>query len=217
VLLFFGRIAFWAAQLILRATVLPRPTGPFLSTTAFRLALNNSQQLLNAHEDVNIALQRSRGRIALFSEPGFKRELSKSGRQRNPSFSCSRRFGPTLVRRVPPELLHGAANIISPSTRAGVQKTFGSRRGISYERARSANEALQPSGSQSQTAFYDLLFGPEKKRYLDMPRAKAMRLWDARAEPPEQVRLENELSLIRTRARSRPSGAGRRALLFADA
>jgi len=53
-------------KLILKATVLPRPTGPFLSTTAFVWRLNNSQQLLNAHEDVNIAFSGCASRIAFF-------------------------------------------------------------------------------------------------------------------------------------------------------
>src|SRR5262249_5814331 len=73
---------------------------------------------------------------------------------------------------------------------------------ISYQRARTGNEALQTQvAAGAKQAFYDLLFAQVKHRYLeslikqaDMPAAREG------GSIPERLRLESDLAEIRTRA-----------------
>jgi len=58
--------------------------------------------------------------------------------------------------------------------------------------------------------FYDLLFAQEKKPISICSRAKAMRLWDARAEASlNRFRWKMNVPYPDPRGGSRPSGAGR--------
>jgi outer membrane protein TolC len=169
-----------------------------------RLALNNSEALLSSREDVNIALQRVHEAESLFfPRLDLNANWSKFRVDNGIPMLLQPELGPTLVPSNPRQNFYTTrANIYQSVYEGGRTKNLWQQARISYERARSANEALQTQVSATaKQAFYDLLFAQEKKRYLsdllgkgDMPSsAEGGTLTD-------QLRLENELSLIRTRA-----------------
>jgi outer membrane protein TolC len=169
-----------------------------------RIALNNSQALLSSHEDVNIALQRVREAESLFF-PSLDLNVnwSKFRVDNGTPMMLQPALGPTLVPSNPRQNFYTTrANIYQSVYEGGRTKNLWQQARISYERARSANEALQTQVSAgAKQAFYDLLFAQEKKRYLNDLLKKGDMPSDARGGTlTEQLRLENELSLIRTRA-----------------
>ena len=112
-------------------------------------------------------------------------------------------LGPTLIPASPRQNFYTArASIYQPVYEGGRSKNLWQQARISYERAKSSNEALQTQVSASaKQVFYDLLFVQQKKRYLD----DLLKKTDAAAARgsgslSEQLRLENEIALIQTRA-----------------
>ena len=112
-------------------------------------------------------------------------------------------LGPTLVPSSPRQNFYTArANIYQSVYEGGRSQNFWRQARISYERAKSANEALQTHvAAAAKEAFYDLLYAQERKRYLDdlLKNSDAARVREA-GTLSEQLRLESELASIRTEA-----------------
>lgn len=170
-----------------------------------RLALGNSQSLLSSREDVNIALQRVRETESLFfPRLDLNANWSKFRVEGGTPLMLQPALGPTLVPSDPRQNFYTArANIYQSVYEGGRSKNLWRQARISYERARSANEALQTQvAASAKQVFYDLLFAQEKKRYLedllkksDLPFAR-----EGGGSLSQQLRLESDLALIRTRA-----------------
>jgi outer membrane protein TolC len=132
-----------------------------------RLAVNNSQILLNAREDSNIALQRVREAESLFfPKLDLNANWSKFRVQDDVPILLQPSLGPTLIGSSPRQNFYTArANIYQPVYEGGRLRNTWRQARISYERARSMNASLQTQveGAAKQ-AFYDLLFEQEKDR-----------------------------------------------------
>ncbi len=132
-----------------------------------RIAVNNSQGLLNSREDVNIALQRVRESESLFfPKLDLNANWSKFRVQGATPMLLQPALGPTLVPTSPRQNFFDArANIYQPVYEGGrIRNTWRQAR-ISYERARSVNESLEAQvTSLAKEAFYDLLLIQEKSR-----------------------------------------------------
>lgn len=169
-----------------------------------RLALHNSQAILSSREDVNIALQRVRETESLFfPRLDLNANWSKFRVDNGTPLMLQPALGPTLVPSSPRQNFYTArANIYQSVYEGGRSKNLWQQARISYERARSANEALQTQVSAgAKQAFYDLLFAQEKKRYLTDLLKTSSRFSSTEEESlTEQLRLESELALVRTRA-----------------
>ena len=115
-----------------------------------RLALNNSQALLSSREDVNIALQRVREAESLFfPRLDLNANWSKFRVDNGTPMILQPALGPTLVPQSPRENFYTArANIYQSVYEGGRSKNLWQQARISYERAKSANEALQTQVSR---------------------------------------------------------------------
>jgi outer membrane protein TolC len=168
------------------------------------LALHNSQAILSSREDVNIALQRVRETESLFfPRLDLNANWSKFRVDNGTPLMLQPALGPTLVPSSPRQNFYTArANIYQSVYEGGRSKNLWQQARISYERAKSANEALQTQVSAgAKQAFYDLLFAQEKKRYLSDLLKTSDRFSSVNgASLTDQLRLESELSLVRTRA-----------------
>src|ERR1700687_2541070 len=169
-----------------------------------RLALSNSEALLSSREDVNIALQRVREAESLFfPRLDLNANWSKFRVQNGTPLMLEPALGPTLVPAGPRENFYTTrANIYQSVYDGGRSQNLWRQARISYERAKSANEALQTQvAASAKEAFYDFLFAQEKKRYLDALLKKS-EVKSARGEGSlsEQLRFESELAGIRTQA-----------------
>jgi len=168
------------------------------------LALNNSQSLLSSREDVNIALQRVREAESLFFPTlDLNANWSKFRVDNGTPMQLQPALGPTLVPSSPRENFYTArANIYQSVYEGGRSKNLWQQARISYERAKSANEALQTQvAASAKQAFYDLLFAQEKRRYLsDLVNKSSLPTSTDGGTLTEQLHLESELALIRTRA-----------------
>lgn len=166
-----------------------------------RLALNNSPALLSAREDVNIALQRVRQAQSLFfPRLDLNANWSKFRVEDNTPLMLQPQLGYSLIHTGPQENFYTArANIYQPVYEGGRSQTLWRQARVSYERAKSTNEALQTSVSAgAKLAFYDLLFAREKRRMLTELVNKSEAQRDrASSGPAEQIRIENELSVLR--------------------
>jgi outer membrane protein TolC len=176
-----------------------------------KLALNNSQAILSSREDVNIALQRVREAESLFFPSlDLNANWSKFRVDNGTPMLLQPALGPTLVPSSPRQNFYTArANIYQSVYEGGRSKNLWQQARISYERAKSANEALQTQVSAgAKQAFYDLLFAQEKQRYLadllkhrDLPAGQAGQPSSTEGGSlTEQLHLESELAQIRTRA-----------------
>lgn len=169
-----------------------------------RLALNNSQSILSSREDVNIALQRVRETESLFFPTlDLNANWSKFRVEGGTPLLLQPALGPTLVPSSPQQNFYTArANIYQSVYEGGRSKNLWQQARISYERARSANEALQTQvAASAKQAFYDLLFAQEKRRYLsDLVNQSSLPSSAEGGTLTERLRLESELALIRTRA-----------------
>jgi len=175
-----------------------------------RLAVNNSQALLSSREDVNIALQRVREAESLFFPSlDLNANWSKFRVDNGTPMQLQPALGPTLVPSSPRQNFYTArANIYQSVYEGGRSKNLWQQARISYERAKSANEALQTQVSAgAKQAFYDLLFAQEKRRYLrDLLDKSGLPSSAEGGTLIEHLRLESELALIRTRASEAAQG-----------
>jgi outer membrane protein TolC len=169
-----------------------------------KIALNNSEALLSSREDVNIALQRVREAESLFFPSlDLNANWSKFRVENGIPMMLQPALGPTLVPSSPRENFYTArANIYQSVYEGGRTKNLWQQARVSYERAKSANEALQTQVSAgAKQAFFDLLFAQEKKRYLsDLLKKSDLPSSSEGGTLTEKLRLESELALIRTRA-----------------
>ena len=169
-----------------------------------RLALNNSQAILSSREDVNIALQRVRETESLFfPRLDLNANWSKFRVQDNTPLLLDPALGNTLIPASPRQNFYTArASIYQPVYEGGRSKNLWQQARISYERAKSSNESLQTQVSASaKQVFYDLLFVQQKKRYLqDLLKKMDSAAARGAGSLTEQLRLEDELSLLQTRA-----------------
>ena len=169
-----------------------------------KLALNNSQSLLSAREDVNIALQRVREAESLFFPSlDLNANWSKFRVEGSNPLMLQPALGPTLIPANPRQNFYSArANIYQSVYEGGRSKNLWQQTRISYERARSSNEALQTQvAAGAKESFYDLLFAQEKRRYLSdlLKKCDALSSREG-ASLTEQLRLESEIALVRSRA-----------------
>ncbi len=169
-----------------------------------RLARNNSQVLLSSREDVTIALQRVRESESLFfPRLDLNANWSKFRVQGDTPMMLEPALGPTLVPSSPRQNFYTArANIYQSVYEGGRSQNLWRQARISYERAKSSNEALQTQvAASAKQAYYDLLFAQEKKRYLsDLLKKNDGATSRGAGTLTEQLRFENELAQIRTRA-----------------
>ena len=169
-----------------------------------KIALNNSQVLLSSREDVEIALQRVREAESLFFPSlSLGANWSKFGVNTGTPMLLQPSLGTTLVPSSPRQNFYTTrADIYQSVYEGGRSKNLWQQARISYERAKSANESLQTQVSAgAKQAFYDLLFAQEKKRYLgDLLKKSDLRSAAEGGTLTEQLHLESELALIRTRA-----------------
>jgi outer membrane protein TolC len=165
------------------------------------LAVKNSQALLMLQEDENIALQRVRQAEGLFfPKLDLNGNWSKFRVEGEKPLLLQPEMGQTLVTNSPRENFYTArANIFQTVYEGGRTKNVWKQARVSYERARSAEEAIrvQVTGS-AKDAFYNLLQAQERRRhYLDTLK----RLDTIAQRPPaatlEGIRAEKELSALR--------------------
>ncbi len=170
---------------------------------AVRLAMNNAPSLLSSREDVNIALQRVRQAQSLFyPRLDLNANWSKFGVEGNTPLMLQPALGPTLVPDNPRQNFYTArANIYQSVYEGGRSQNLWRQARISYERAKSSNEALQTQvAASAKQVFYDLLFAREKRTYLSelLKKSEQMRRASSRSLA-ERIKLENELSMTRAR------------------
>ncbi len=169
-----------------------------------RLALNNSQAILSSHEDVNIALQRVREAESLFfPRLDLNANWSKFRVENDTPLMLQPALGPTLVPANPRQNFYSArANIYQSVYEGGRSKNLWRQARISYERARSGNDALQTQvAASAKQAFYNLLFAQQKHRYLtELLKKSESAASHELGSLTEQLRLESELSLVRSQA-----------------
>jgi outer membrane protein len=170
-----------------------------------RLALNNSQALLSAREDENIALQRVRQAESLFfPKLDLNANWSKFSVDNSRPLLLQPQMGSTLITDNPRQNFYTArANIYQTIYEGGRSRNTWRQARISYERAKSADEALQMQvTSVAKQAFYDLLFAQVKERhYADAVKAvEKAGLRNAGVSLREEIRLEGALSELRAAA-----------------
>jgi outer membrane protein len=167
-----------------------------------RLAINNSQGLLTAHEDVDIALQRVRESESLFfPKLDLNANWSKFRVEGSNPLLLQPALGPTLVDNSPRQNFYTArANIYQTVYEGGRARNTWRQARISFERARNINETLQLQVEASaKQAFYDLLLAEEKKRQYDTLSERVRSAAEASGlSIGEQLRLEEELSKVRS-------------------
>lgn len=168
-----------------------------------RLALNNSQSLLTSREDVDITLQRVRQAESLFfPKLDLNANWNKFRVEGQRPLLLQPALSPTLITNSPEQNFYTArANIYQTVYEGGRSRNTWRQARISYERARSANEALQTHVmSMAKKAFYDLLFAQEKSRQYEEALQRLQSLLGPAAGSPlfDVVRLEGEVGLMRT-------------------
>jgi outer membrane protein TolC len=155
-------------------------------------------------EDENIALQRVRQAEGLFfPKLDLNANWSKFRVEGDKPLLLQPEMGQTLVMNSPRENFYTArANIYQTVYEGGRTKNVWKQARISYERARSADEAIrvQVTGSAKE-AFFNLLMAQEKRRHYQdtMKRLEPF----ARRTPTvtlEGIRAEKELAAIRYEA-----------------
>jgi outer membrane protein TolC len=165
-----------------------------------KLAVNNSQQMLMLQEDENIALQRVReSESLLFPKLDFNANWSKFRVQGDKPLLLQPAMGPTLITNSPAENFYTArANIYQTVYEGGRSRNTWRQARISYERAKSADEAIRIQvAGVAKEAFYDLLLAQEKRRdYEEVLR----RLESLYRRPPsaslDGIRVEDGLSKL---------------------
>ncbi|OGR90041.1 MAG: hypothetical protein A2992_00650 [Elusimicrobia bacterium RIFCSPLOWO2_01_FULL_59_12] len=166
-----------------------------------KLAVNNSQALLTLREDENIAFQRVREAESLFlPKLDLNANWNKFRVEGDRPFLLSPAMGPTIVTSSPRENFYTArANIYQTVYQGGrVRNTWRQAR-ISYERARSANQAarVEVTGSAKE-AFYDLRLAQEKHRlYQEIMRQLSFYSQRSPSASIEGVRIEREWATLR--------------------
>jgi outer membrane protein TolC len=181
----------------------PLPDRTLALEESVRLALNNSPALLSSREDVNIAMQRVREAESLFfPRLDLNASWSKFRVDGDTPLELQPALGPTLITSSPRQNFYSArANIYQTVYEGGRSRNLWRQARISYERARSANESLQTQVMASaKQAFYDLLFAREKRSLLGaLVKESQAQAVHGMGSLTDQIRLENELALLRTR------------------
>ncbi|HVO33882.1 MAG TPA: TolC family protein, partial [Elusimicrobiota bacterium] len=182
----------------------PPPDRVLTLEDSIRLAMNNSQALLTSREDVNIALQRVHESESLFfPKLDLNANWSKFSVEGDRPMLLEPELGQTVINNIPNENFYSArANIYQTVYEGGRLRNTWRQARISYERARSANEALQNQvTSAAKQAFYDLLFAQEKNREYQalIQRLQALSA-ESRNSVLEKLRLEDDLGRVRTSA-----------------
>jgi outer membrane protein TolC len=173
---------------------------------SLKLATNNSQALLTLREDENIALQRVREAESLFFPTmDVNANWSKFRVEGDRPLLLQPAFGSTLVTTSPRENFYTArANIYQKVYEGGRTRNTWRQARISYERARSANEAARAQViGWAKQEFYDLLLVQEKRRiYQDA--LKRLNAASPRTPSPtlEGIRIERMLTELRQNAAS---------------
>jgi len=165
------------------------------------LAANNSQALLMLQEDENIALQRVRQAESLFfPKLDVNANWSKFRVEGDKPLLLQPSLGPTIITGDPHENFYTArANIYQTVYEGGRTRNVWRQARISYERARSAREAVrvQVSGAAKE-AYYDLLLAQEKSRaYKDVLKRLESYMHRAPSASLEGIRMEKEFASLR--------------------
>ena len=123
-------------------------------------------------------------------------------------------LGPTLITNQAPENFYTArADIYQPVYEGGRLRNTWRQARISYERARSTQEAVQNQvASQAKQAFYDLLQAQEKDRQYKNS-LERLRAYDQKDRLPtiDTIRVESELASLRGGCRAGVDGLSRSA------
>jgi outer membrane protein TolC len=180
----------------------PIPDRTLSLDDSVRLALNNSPALLSSREDVNIAQQRVHETQSLFFPTlDLNANWSKFRTDSSTPLLLDPALAPTLIPASPRQNFYTTrASIYQSVYEGGRSQNLLKQAHISYERAKNANESLQTQvAAGAKQAFYDLLYAQEKRRYLEevVKKTQTM-LARGSGTVPEQLRLESELSGIRT-------------------
>ena len=168
---------------------------------SIKLAVNNSQALLMLQEDENIADQRIKQAEGLFfPKLDLNANWSKFSVEGDKPLLLQPGLGTTLITNDPHENFYTArANIYQTVYEGGRTRNVWRQAQISFERARSAREAvrIQVSGSAKE-AFYDLLLAQEKHHAYE---EALKRLNNLQRQTPsatlEGIRMEKGLSDLR--------------------
>jgi outer membrane protein len=169
-----------------------------------KLALNNSQGILTLQEDENISLQRVReAESLLFPKLDLNANWSKFRVEGDTPLLLQPAMGPTLITSNPHENFYTArANIYQTVYEGGRTRNVWRQARISYERARSAADALRVQVScTAKQAFYDLLLAQEKHHeYLVV--LKHLEGYSRRTPTAslESIRIEDEMADLRAEA-----------------
>lgn len=135
-----------------------------------KLAENNSQALLSLREDENIAFQRVREAESLFfPKLDLNANWNKFRVEGDRPMLLQSAMGSTLITSSPRENFYTTrANVFQAIYQGGrIRNTWRQAR-ISYERAKSANQAARVEVSAlAKQAFYDLLLAQEKRKQYE--------------------------------------------------
>ncbi len=216
-LLTYGAGDFWKypQTFFLAAFLVLSPRSPVLSLAtdvpadrmitldeSVRLAMNNSQLLLTSHEDVEIALQRVQESESLFfPKLDLNTNWSKFSVGSDRPLLLEPALGPTLIDSSPRQNFYTArANIYQTVYEGGRLRNTWRQARISFERAKSINEALRIGvASAAKQAFYDLLFAQEKAHQYQalIERLQPFLLHSRGGALYERIRVEDEIGALR--------------------
>ncbi len=203
-----SRVFLWVVLGIAAGGVHPLPAADLLSDRTLtleesvKLALNNSQGLLTTREDVNIASQRVREAESLFyPKLDLNANWSKFRVEGGTPLLLQPGLGPTLVPNSDRQNFYTTrANIYQTVYAGGRYRNTWRQARVSYERAKTAGEALEGQvSSAAKEAFYDLLLAQEKKRlYAEaLGGLQAGQRQTAGGSAGEQLQWESEAALLR--------------------
>jgi len=134
-----------------------------------RIASNNSQHILSAREDVNIALQRvHQAESLLFPKLDVNANWSKFRVQGDTPLMLPTNLGQTLIPNSPRDNFYTTRiDIFQPIYEGGRLRNTWRQARIAYEKARNLQESLQIEvTAQARQSFYDLLFAQARRDHI---------------------------------------------------
>lgn len=196
--------AWWG--LVLLAAPLAAQTRELIERTltlddCVKIALRNSQPLMNAAEDRTIALQRvQQAESQFYPKLDLNANWSKFGIDGDTPLMLQPALSPTLVPNSPRENYYTfRANILQTVYEGGRVRNTWKQARIAYEQARDLYDSMttQVAGAAKQ-AFYDLRLAEERHRVYEEALLQARRL-PSGGSPLERLRAEHWKSFLRAR------------------